>query len=272
MGRAALKGTCMYPPGLRLRRAREKLGLTYRDVERASYEIAARRGRPEFILHISRLADIENRNVVPSLHKLYSMAAIYHLHPMQITTWYEVPFECSFQDAAGLPPPLTCLSAPEAVSNGGPDPIATSFESEETDLLPDLPGAGGQFPGLQRFAKGRYRYGYIGLEDRRMGPILRPGSIVLVDTSQRRIEDAEWNSEYDRPLYFVELRGGYRCGWFQKDRSRLIMQPHTLSRCSPEAWRTPEEAEVAGQVVGVVSYLTEPWTCSPAIERTERFD
>ena len=52
-------------PGLRLRRVREHLGLTYRDVERCSYEIAAKRGRPEFILHISRLADMENRNVVP---------------------------------------------------------------------------------------------------------------------------------------------------------------------------------------------------------------
>lgn len=44
-------------PGLRLRQVRERLGLTYRDVERASYELAARRGRPDFILHISRLAD-----------------------------------------------------------------------------------------------------------------------------------------------------------------------------------------------------------------------
>jgi hypothetical protein len=47
-------------PGLRLRQARERLGLTYRDVERASYELAARRGRPDFIIHISRLADFEN--------------------------------------------------------------------------------------------------------------------------------------------------------------------------------------------------------------------
>jgi hypothetical protein len=57
-------------PGLRLRQARERLGLTYRDVERASYELAARRGRPDFIIHISRLADIENRGVVPGLHKI----------------------------------------------------------------------------------------------------------------------------------------------------------------------------------------------------------
>jgi hypothetical protein len=46
-------------PGLRLRQARERLGLTYREVERASYELAARRGRSEFILHISRLAEIK---------------------------------------------------------------------------------------------------------------------------------------------------------------------------------------------------------------------
>jgi hypothetical protein len=64
----------MYPPGLRLRQAREKLELTYREVEKASVEIAASRGRPDFILHISRLADIENLNVVPSLYKLYSVS------------------------------------------------------------------------------------------------------------------------------------------------------------------------------------------------------
>jgi hypothetical protein len=48
---------------LRLRQDRERLGLTYRDAERASYELAARRGRPDFIIHISRLADIENRGL-----------------------------------------------------------------------------------------------------------------------------------------------------------------------------------------------------------------
>ena len=78
-------------PGLRLRQARERLGLTYRDVERASYELAARRGRPDFIIHISRLADIENRGVVPGLHKLYTLAALYRLNPLDLFRWYDVP-------------------------------------------------------------------------------------------------------------------------------------------------------------------------------------
>jgi hypothetical protein len=260
----------MYPPGLRLRQTRESLGLTYRHVEQASYEIAAKRGRQEFILHISRLADMENHNVVPSLHKLYSLATIYHLSALEISRWYEAPFLQAFEDGAAFPAPLTHLY--EASGN--------STRTEETSPPPapdanstapcnEFPSNTSAFPGIPQNADGRFRYGYIGLADRRMTPILRPGSIVLVDTSLRRIEDADWSSEYDRPLYFVETRAGYRCGWFQKYKSRLIMQPHTLSRCTPEAWRLPEEAEILGKVVGVISYLNEPWTSGRQASRSE---
>jgi len=93
-------------PGLRLRQARERLGLTYRDVERASYELAARRGRPDFIIHISRLADIENRGVVPGLHKLYTLAALYRLNPLDLFRWYDVPIEECFHDGTSSPVPV----------------------------------------------------------------------------------------------------------------------------------------------------------------------
>ncbi len=88
----------MFSPGLRLRQTREWLGLTYRHVESANLEIAAKRGRPDFILHISRLADIENRNVVPRLHKLYSLAVIYHVDPMDVACWYDAPLQQAFHD------------------------------------------------------------------------------------------------------------------------------------------------------------------------------
>src|ERR1700731_3844406 len=184
-------------PGLRLRRVREHLGLTYRDVERCSYEIAAKRGRPEFILHISRLADMENRNVVPGLHKLYALAVVYHLNPAEIFRWYEVPVDEFFADGAMFPAPQTHLGSPPA------------------SLRVPL----------------------------RFDPAFDP----------------DWTSEYDRPLYFVEVREGYRCGWFHQDGSRLVMQPHPLSRCLPEWWQTPDQAEIVGRVTGVVTRLNEPW-------------
>jgi len=261
----------MFPPGLRLRQTREALGLTYRDVERASYQIAVNRGRPDFILHISRLADIENRGVVPSLHKLYSLAAILHLDPLEISNWYEVPLPQAFHDGAWFPPPRTHLSS---------SPIPSLFShylerpkgSETTGLLPHKPASSGPTLGAGNVPQSKHRHGYVGLSDRRMMPLLRPGSTVLIDTTLRRIEDAQWSNEYDRPMYFVEIRDGYRCGWFQKDRSRLIMQPHILSRCAPESWTTPDEAEVIGQVVAVVSYLGDPWTYRPGIIPTAPSD
>jgi hypothetical protein len=169
------------------------------------------RGRPDFILHISRLADIENNNVVPTLYKLFSLAAIYHLDLLELSAWYEAPFQQAFHEGAAIPPPRTHLAEPFL-----PPPIPIhaqgSLDADVTSLLAHLPSAlgGSPVPSSQK----RFRYGYIGWSDRRMAPILRPGSAVIIDTSIHSIDDSAWSSEYDRPLYFVELREGYRCGWF----------------------------------------------------------
>ncbi|HTZ49539.1 MAG TPA: helix-turn-helix transcriptional regulator [Verrucomicrobiae bacterium] len=66
---------------------------------------------PATRLHISRLADIENRGVVPSLHKLYSLAAILHLDPMEISGWHDAPFRQTFHEGAAFPPPSTHLAS-----------------------------------------------------------------------------------------------------------------------------------------------------------------
>ncbi|HYL83682.1 MAG TPA: helix-turn-helix transcriptional regulator [Candidatus Angelobacter sp.] len=241
-------------PGLRLRQARERLGLTYRDVESASYELAARRGRSEFIVHISRLADIENRDVVPGLHKLYTLAAIYRLNPLEIMRWYDVPIEECFHDGASTPVPQTHLMA-APTSLRVPIRFDPGFDPKRTELLSRMVEKWGHFEGVLTNGSNHHIYGYIGLSDRRMVPLLRPGSIVLVDTSHPKIEGGNWGSEHDRPMYFVEVREGYRCGWFRQDGARLVMQPHPLSNYLPETWQIPQEAEIVGRVTGVVSRL-----------------
>lgn len=256
-------------PGLRLRQVREKLGLTYRDVERVSYELASRRGRPEFVLHISRLADIENHNVVPSLHKLYTLSVAYHLSPLELFTWYEVPLEECFEHGINFPAPLTHRIAPPT-SLKVPLRFDPGFDPRRTDFLSRMVEKWGHFEGALTNSNERHCYGFIGLEDRRMVPVLRPGSVVLVDTAVRDIEDDSWTSEHDRPMYFVDVRNGYRCGWFQQNGPTLVMQPHTLSRCLPESWKMPEQAEIVGRVVGVVMRLNEPWQFRFAESREER--
>jgi transcriptional regulator with XRE-family HTH domain len=256
-------------PGLRLRQVREKLGLTYRDVERISYELAARRGRPEFVLHISRLADIESHDVVPSLHKLYTLAVVYHLSPLDLFSWYEVPLEECFEEGVNFPSPQTHkIAAPTSLKV--PLRFDPGFDPRRTAFLSRMVEKWGHFEGALTNGNGRHCYGFVGLEDRRMVPLLRPGSVVLVDTTVREMEDDCWTCEHDRPMYFVDVRTGYRCGWFHQSGSELVMQPHTLSRCLQESWKMPDQAEIVGRVVGVVMRLNEPWQFRFAESQGER--
>jgi len=243
--------------GSHLRQIRERLGLTYREVQRASFSLAKMRSCPEFVLHISRLAEIENRSVVPSLHKLYALSVVYHLHPLEIFQWYDIPLHQFFGDAASLPAPQTHLMASPGFLHDRVS-LKPTLLPDRTEFLSPTATEACDFRNILTAANCHHRYGCIGLRDRRMSPILRPGSVVLVDASVRRIQESEWSTEYDRPMYFVELHDGYRCGWFQQDGARLVMQPHPLSRCMPESWKMPDEAEVVGRVVGIVTRQPVP--------------
>ena len=101
----------------------------------------------------------------------------------------------------------------------------------------------------------RHLYGYVGLDDRRMEPLLRPGSLVLVDPKLQQIQNTGWTNEYERPIYFIELREAFRCCWCRCEAGKLMLVPHPLSSCAPEVYRFPEDAEVVGQVVGVAMRL-----------------
>jgi transcriptional regulator with XRE-family HTH domain len=241
-------------PGTRLRQARERLGLTFRDVERASYELASQRGCPDFVVRISRLADIENRGVTPSLHKLYSLCAIYHLDPRQVFSWYNVPLEEHFVDGSHLAAPHTHLAAPPAKLRL-PLRFDPAFDPQRTALLNRMVERWSQLEAVLLNGHSHYAYGYIGLHDSWMEPLIRPGGLVLVDTRLRQIRNSGWANEYERPIYFIELRQGYRCSWCRKEDNRLILEPHPLSPCSPEIWKFPEEAEIVGQVVGIAMRL-----------------
>lgn len=244
-------------PGTLLRQARERLGLTYRDVERASYQLASVRGRADFIIHISRLADIENHGVIPTPHKLYSLATIYHLNPLELFEWYEVPLDRHFIDGIELAAPRTHLAAaPSGFKlpmrfDPGFDPQRSELLSRMVETWKDLEGA--LFNG-----DSRYLYGYVGLDDHSMEPILRAGSLVLIDPIRREVSNSGWRNEFERPIYFVDLRDGYKCSWCLRQDHQIIIQPHPLSQCAPKTFLYPDEAEIVGQVIGVVMRFVSP--------------
>jgi hypothetical protein len=82
------------------------------------------------------------------------------------------------------------------------------------------------------------------------------GSIVLVDTSKREIAPQKaWTSEFERPIYFLQSRDGYFCGWCELDEASqwLTLIPHPLSSASIRGWRYGTEIENLGRVVAVAT-------------------
>jgi transcriptional regulator with XRE-family HTH domain len=238
------------PSGFCLRQARERLGLTYRDVEQASYELAERHGRPEFIIHISRLADFENSGVVPGLHKIFSLCTIYHLDFNEVCRWYDIPLEEAFGNGLSRAAPRTHLAAgPKTIRL--PVQFDPGFDPRRTTSLTRMVESWGHFEAALFKNHYYYLYGYVGHDDHWMEPILRPGALLLIDPRRQAVEAGGWRNEAERPIYMVDIRCGYRCCWCALDKNRLLLQPHALAPCAPEIYRFPDEAEIVGQVVGV---------------------
>ncbi len=73
------------------------------------------------------------------------------------------------------------------------------------------------------------------MHDYTLYPLLRPGSFVQIDPRMRRIQPSRWRTEFDRPIYFLELRNGYACGWCEVQGNELALLPHPLSPCNDAA-------------------------------------
>ena len=242
--------------GLKLKRIRERLGLTYRDIEEASLRIAAARQNDEFVVALSRLADIENKGSMPSIYRLYTLSAIYRLDFDEVLSWYGVLVDELPKDAKLIELPRTHLlgfSTHDQAEVQAPVALDPGIDVSKTEFLSRMIQRWGTLPLilLKRRDLRNFQYGLIGTEDWFMHPIIPPGSLVVIDDSRRRIANSGWNNEFDRPIYFLELRTGYACGWCNLRDDRLMLQPHPASQCEPQVYAYPAEIEVIGQVMQV---------------------
>ena len=249
----------MEEAGRKLKRVRETLQLKFRDVEEASVRIAARRGNDEFTVALSRLADIENKGTMPSIFRLYSLCAIYRLDMNEVLSWYGVSLTTLPADALVMDLPRTHPVGFQPQDGGVQVPIALDpgIDLSRTVFLSRLIQKWGKLPLLllNELDLRNYRYGLIGTEDWAMFPIVPPGSLVVIDETQRRILSSGWATEFERPIYFLEHRDGYKCGWCNLRNGLLTVQPHPSSLVEPENFDFPKEIEVIGRVTRVAMTL-----------------
>jgi transcriptional regulator with XRE-family HTH domain len=247
-------------PGQRLKRIRERLDLRYRDVEEASQKIAGRRNNDEFVIALSRLADIENRGTIPSIFRLYSLCVIYRLELLDVLEWYGVSVSGLPADAAALQHEKTHMIGFSGESSGSisvPLSLDPGIDLKRTTFLSRFVQRWGKLPLmlLEGIDTRHLRYAFIGTEDWSMYPIVQPGALVVIDETLRKVIPGEWLNELERPVYFLEHEKGYCCGWCTLEDGQLIVQRHASSGLKPLIFSYPDEVEVVGQMIGVAMRL-----------------
>jgi hypothetical protein len=133
------------------------------------------------------------------------------------------------------------------------------FRVEDTNLLSRVVQVWGEVPValLQNLDIQRGLYGFIGLNDYTMYPLLRPGSFVFIDDRFTDVVQSGWKTELERPIYFIEFRNGYACSWCERKGDDLVLVPHPLSSRALQIYPA-NEAEIIGQVVALATRLAGP--------------
>src|SRR6516164_8491062 len=195
-------------PGEYLRELRSRLGITTRDVSELSQRIADREANSEFHISNAWLTQLENSDSVPSIFKLYSLAAIYRVKFTDLLLFFGLDLQKIAHHQLASPLPNTHLTNLEVYDTektvSFPVRFDRSFDLDNTNLLTRMVEIWGEVPIalLQQLDLRHNLYGYIGLQDFTLHPLLRPGTFVQVDQRVRRIQPQRWRTEFDRPIYF----------------------------------------------------------------------
>ena len=211
------------PAGQKLKSLRNRRNITVREVEQASRRIADVKGDKRFCISNGWLAQLENGDSEPSICKLFSLSVIYRADLSDLLLLYNID-----ENEAQKFEPVA-------------DP---QLNRMVTSLNPSQPG---------EHRPGHIVYGHLGLGEFTMYPMIRPGAHLKIDTSQNKLVTNAWRNEHERPIYFVELRGGFTCGWCELQGNQLLIIPHHSSPSTVRQFTYPREAEIVGRVV---SYST----------------
>ncbi|MGB8475336.1 MAG: hypothetical protein WCE61_14735 [Candidatus Acidiferrum sp.] len=245
-------------PGTRLKEVRIRLGITTREVADFSKAIADAEKNDEFLISGPWLTQIENeKSALPSIYKLFTLASIYGLSCSELLAQYGVEIQKAKKYHAELPIARTRLarynSSEAPLQLEVPVRFDAGLNPNQTNLVPRMIESWGSVPleFVQHFDLRNRLYGFIGLKDYTLYPLIRPGSFVEIDPEVKKPRQGSFRSEFERPIYFVDLRNDYACSWCELVADKLVLTPHPLSPAKTRILGFPKEAEIIGQVTGV---------------------
>jgi len=249
--------------GKRLRAERQRLDLSLRDVENLSHGIAEKLQNSDYNIAHTSLADIENGKWPPTLHRLFTLSVIYGYDYDRLASICGIPASESLQEHQKIHLPRTYLVGPVPERHRktvfSAVELREKLRAERTNLVPKMIETWQEVPlELQLMNGSDPLYGYIGRDDYTLHPIVRPGAFVRIDPRQKKIPIVRWRTDYDRPIFFIELRDRYVCTWCEMHDGRLILIPSQQSNRRTLHLRYPADATIVGRVTGISMDIVDP--------------
>ena len=231
------------PAGQQLKLLRNRRNITVRDVERASRRIADAKRDKSYQISNGWLTQLENGvSRATNIFKLFSLSVIYHVNLLELLRLNDIDVDNKERYESVANPHLTQLLPPGTAYDFGRTSVSTCLASEFTTHHPPLISVASN-------GDSTIRYGHLGTSDFTMYPLIRPGALLEIDTNQDKLQSASRANELDRPIYFVELRDGYACGWCELHGNQLLIIPHQSSQVGVRGFSYKREAEIIGRVV-----------------------
>ncbi len=249
------------PPGQRLKALREALGISGRDVQTYSLLIARSQGNKRYCISHSSLVEIENSTRVPSVHKLFTLSALYRINFVDLLLFFGIDLDQITTARLAVKLPKTHLVPSEIYDTERRMSFPARFDPgariQETNLLSRMVQTWGEIPiaFVQNLGLRKYIYGFIGMDDFTLYPMIRPGAFVQIDDQDTRIDPDPGENEFERSIYFFQLREGYAYGWCRLDGNVLSIMPHPLARVQSRQFIHPGDIDVVGRVVAVAMPL-----------------
>ena len=242
-----------------LRRARLRMGLSFRAASSISREVANLLGDERYFVAPGSLSDYETLNIPPRhFHKVVTFCAAYSLHLHKIFDTLRL----SLQDSGYEPIPhlLTGRLLPAMAETA-----AETVEVERTgfigELLAELRGVPfflrESLEGLSGLTRLSLKdFFWIGRTGSAFHPYLAGGLLAVVNRQKKKPNDCGSKPPWQQPLYVILKRDGtYICGCCSRENNSLIVHSYPGGVHRREQFRN-RDAEVIGKIVTIVRRLT----------------
>jgi transcriptional regulator with XRE-family HTH domain len=250
------------PPGLPagnvgefIRRARRRSGLSFREASKRTRVIARVLRDARYFCAPGSLSDYETWKTPPRhVHKLISICAVYYASAAECLEAAGV----SLASAGELPMPPHFLGDTEPDSKAGIAASRSLFVTELARRFHKLPyflfGVMPSFFGMPDLSI-RDIFWSGGVE-RFIHPYLKGAVFLVVDRKKKIPRSSLACPKWAQPLYvFLRRDGSYLCGSCVRTNGILAIQPFTAGLPKLLRLRNRTDAEVVGQVVGIVRRL-----------------